>query len=74
MSPLLVYWEEDGSRTRALRGLCRVCFHRTLTWREQQEALRDAQLVSPTGLVHHADEGRTFCGKDATGDDWWWRL
>ena len=32
-------------------------------------------IVSPRGMAHFgADYGRTECGKDATGDKWWWPL
>lgn len=31
--------------------------------------------VSPQQLAHFGiDGGRTKCGKDATGDAWWWPL
>jgi hypothetical protein len=32
-------------------------------------------VVSPTGIAHQgAEYGETLCGKDATGDKWWWPL
>ncbi len=32
-------------------------------------------VVSPTGIEHIGrDDGVTACGKDATGDNWWWPL
>lgn len=32
-------------------------------------------VVSPVGVAHvGADGGDTLCGRDATGDKWWWRL
>jgi hypothetical protein len=32
-------------------------------------------IVSPTGKSHHTKGyGMTECGKDATGDGWWWPL
>lgn len=32
-------------------------------------------VVSPTGIEHTGlDGGLTACGKDATGDGWWWPL
>ena len=32
-------------------------------------------VVSPSGLAHHGEDfGVTQCGKDATGDGWWWPL
>lgn len=32
-------------------------------------------VISPNGIEHAgADYGLTECGKDATGDNWWWPL
>ncbi len=42
----------------------------------KQEDLDDSPfelVVSPQGVAHHANEyGDTDCGKDATGNGWWW--
>jgi len=35
---------------------------------------RGVVVVSPTGKAHHGNGGVTNCGKDATGDGWWWPL
>lgn len=40
-----------------------------------EELLAGYVVVSPTGIAHHGtDDGETECGKDATGDGWWWPL
>jgi hypothetical protein len=31
-------------------------------------------IVSPQHVAHFGDEGMTECGKDATGEKWWWPL
>lgn len=32
-------------------------------------------IVSPRGIAHAGqDDGDTECGKDTTGDGWWWPL
>ena len=31
-------------------------------------------IVSPAGIAHFGSYGDTVCGKDATGDNWWWPL
>lgn len=64
-----VWWEEDPTKTRTVVGACKVCSKDWADWE-----LRDPMLVSPSGLIHHADEGVTVCGKDATGPEWWWRV
>lgn len=72
----LVYWEDDPTRTRAVTHVCGTCsrflrreYGRTLDY--------NGHIVSPTGTVHvqhDFNEGHTACGKDATGDGWWWRV
>jgi hypothetical protein len=40
-----------------------------------EDITRGVVIVSPTGKAHHSDyDGRTTCGKDATGENWWWPL
>lgn len=40
-----------------------------------EEILAGHVVVSPTGVAHHGtDWGKTDCGKDATGEHWWWPL
>lgn len=47
---------------------CRVCFPDGRTG--------DCCLVSPQGVAHEMEDQLapqgTFCGHDATGDNWWW--
>lgn len=65
--------DDDGLRPMpTVKGLCSVCFSWYLDPDEKQREMRDAMLVSPTGLVHHAESEITCCGKDAT--NWWWRV
>lgn len=62
-------WFEETGEERVVRSLCKAC-----RWVPIEPLVR---LVSPQGVAHeqapHGDP-RTACGKDATGDDWWWRL
>lgn len=64
--PLVVRFEETGEEREVVR-YCRRCFPCPLN-----EAV---MLVSPSGVVHHVTDnyGRTDCGADATGLNWWWR-
>jgi len=63
-----VFFEESGEE-REVKGFCSVCFA------GGEGADPPVDLVSPSGLVHAGlDGGKTFCGYDATGDDWWWRV
>ncbi len=65
MSPTVVWWEEDDSKTRKVVRYCLQC-----------QTDSDFDIVSPRGTAHYAheyDEGRTRCGIDATGLKWWWR-
>jgi hypothetical protein len=68
-----VYWEDDPTRTREVKGICVTCQRRM--YREYGIYLRpnSVVLVSPSGLGHADDHEMTLCGKDATGPDWWWR-
>lgn len=60
----VVHWEDDPSKTRLVTGYCQRC----------DTAGDDFEIVAPTGTAHHSgDEGKTRCGIDATGNDWWWR-
>jgi hypothetical protein len=53
-----------------LKGVCSRCHPG-----EDDPVRLEVQLVSPAGIVHEGkDDGMTWCGKDATGDGWWWRL
>lgn len=66
-----VYWEDDPARTRTVERLCDRC-DRQPGWLKPDEF----NIVSPSGVAHYAaeyNEGRTLCGIDATGLEWWWR-
>lgn len=50
-------------------SLCRVCHVK------QEDADKNEVIVSPYGIAHYGSSyGATACGKDATGDSWWWPL
>lgn len=52
-----------------IKARCRTC-RVNLT-----EIRADVVVVSPKGMAHIGEDyGRTFCGRDATGDNWWWPL
>jgi hypothetical protein len=38
------------------------------------DAAANMVIVSPLGTAHWGDGGDTQCGRDATGDRWWWPL
>ena len=59
-----VYWEDESRPPRAVIGYCSAC---------KTKPGELVQLVSPRGFAHHADGDTTLCGRNATGDDWWWR-
>lgn len=54
-----------------VKGYCARCYHGQPRVTDPD---REVRLVSPTGLAHHGNIGRTDCGREATGPDWWWRL
>lgn len=59
----VVHWEDDPSKTRLVTGYCARC-----------GAGGDFDIVAPTGTAHYgAEDGKTRCGIDATGDEWWHR-
>lgn len=65
--------QADGLREMPIvRGLCSICFNWFLDPDEKQREMDNAMLVSPSGMVHHAESEMTYCGKDAT--NWWWRV
>ena len=60
---------EDTGEERIVIGRCRVCYPYGA-----YQTLRQL-VVSPNGLAHQEGYyGNTVCGKDATGDKWWWPL
>ncbi len=59
-----VVFDETGEERRVLRE-CKVC----------GDLDRGSEVVSPSGIAHIGEvEGDTKCGKDATGDAWWWPM
>jgi hypothetical protein len=67
------WYDEDKGETRKVVGACATCYR----GQELPKTINDVMLVSPGGVAHHTDDqygDRTFCGHDATGPDWWWRL
>jgi hypothetical protein len=63
--PATVWFEETGEK-RPVRGWCATCV---------KQEVYGTGVVSPSGLMHvGVDGGDTRCGKDATGDGWWWPL
>lgn len=65
----VVYFEETGEE-REIKSLCRACAKTD----EARFAPPSQGVVSPTGVEHIGLNGNTACGKDATGDEWWWPL
>lgn len=63
-----IWWEEDPSRTRIVRRCCKVCD------RQWPIDITEPQVVSASGVAHHAEGDTTLCGKRATSNDWWWSL
>jgi len=62
-NPNVVTFDETGEK-RVVRGWCRIC--------ARHESLAEG-VISPSGLMHIGHgHGITACGKDATGDGWWW--
>lgn len=59
----IVVFEDTGEERKIVRD-CRRC---------NNPATHGLPVISPTGVAHIVAGGeRTFCGKDATGDGWWW--
>lgn len=65
--PYLVVEDEETGEERTVVRDCVVCLSAAESY--------GCGIVSPSGLAHiGVDGGYTLCGKDATGDDWWWPL
>lgn len=65
-----VYWEDDPTRERNIVGRCGRC-ERTLIFIFDPKW--HGWILSPKGVMHiGVDGGKTACGIDATGDEWWW--
>lgn len=61
-----VYWE-DMAKSREVVRFCPVC-------RPEGGTIDDVMIVSRVGVAHESGGyGVTDCGKDATGEHWWWR-
>lgn len=64
-APKTIWFEETGEK-RTVVSRCLVCYPPGTT--DDQTG-----CVSRNGVEHVGDlYGMTFCGKDATGDGWWW--
>ena len=65
--PYFVTFEDGGERRKVLRH-CHVC----LKTDEARFSPPSQGIVSANGVEHIGLNGDTACGKDATGDGWWW--
>lgn len=64
-------WEEVPAP--GIKQHCQFCKKRWL--RENPGKEYDPNVVSPRGFGHRGESGGdTWCGIDATGEKWWWRL
>lgn len=62
-----VTFEGTGEKREVVRD-CKVCL-------SGDELGYGCGIVSPSGIAHiGVYGGDTRCGKDATGDGWWWPL
>jgi len=71
-----VWFEETGER-REIVGVCARCKERSGRYGEPVLSEYDACIVGPRGVAHsqsYTHPERTLCGRDATGESWWWRL
>lgn len=65
-----VTFEETGE-VRYIRGKCQICQSGSF----KEDIMKEPMVVSPVGTVHEGrDDGYTWCGRDATGPKWWWKL
>jgi hypothetical protein len=68
---LSVTFSETGVE-RELRRACNRCYGRAV----KVDDIETVFIVSQYGTVHQQNpdyDGRTLCGIDATGEQWWWR-
>ena len=76
--PVIIYWEGEPGRTRIVRSICAPCQKFMVREFGMRLRIEEPGIVSPRGVMHaqgeYPNEDRTACGKDATGEDWWWRL
>lgn len=61
----VVTFDETGEERAIVRD-CKVC--------HGAREVYGQGVVSPAGIVHITEYEDTLCGKDATGDAWWWPL
>ena len=62
---------DDETPRPKIESRCAVCKV------EQRDVEEHRVVVSPSGKAHFGSDiypGDTSCGKDATGDGWWWRM
>lgn len=61
----------DALRPRPpVKAYCKTCLGPN-----KLRPLPGQETISPRGVVHYgSSDGSTLCGKDATGDNWWWPL
>lgn len=73
-----VYWEDDPTRAREVTGICTTCQRIMIKDYDIMLKRESVMIVSPTGLGHaqgnYPNDDHTLCGKDARGEEWWWRL
>ena len=68
LQPLTVVTFEETGEKRYVFSYCKRCA-------QGFEGGEEVEIVSPSGVAHcEGREGRTKCGIDATGEDWWWQL
>ena len=60
-----VTFDETGETRDVLRD-CKVC--------RRHAEVYGTGVLSPSGVAHITEYEDTLCGKDATGDGWWWPL
>lgn len=61
----VVVFEETGEERAVLRD-CKVC--------RRHAEVYGTGVLSPTGVAHITEYEDTLCGKNATGERWWWPL
>jgi len=69
--PYVVFFEET-SEERVVTHVCRRCLERS----DFPFTVREAPVVGPRGVAHNLqwkNDERTLCGRNATGEKWWWR-
>lgn len=62
--------EQEEMPRPEVKRLCRRCRPKLYPG----DASANLVIVSPLGTGHWGDGGSTQCGRDATGERWWWPL